>query len=171
MERALGYAVTTVNSEDLEQKADTDIGKILRGKAAGVRITGSGGVSGSGSNIIIRGQSSITGGNQPLFIVDGVPFDGSSGGANQSASSADFQSGNVSSRFADIDPNNIESVSILKGLSATALYGGEGRNGVILITTKSGKDANKKMEGISVKFYTKLWTNCEDNSIEGESCL
>ncbi|QHI36524.1 TonB-dependent receptor SusC [Kordia antarctica] len=144
--KALGYAVTTVNSEDLEQKADTDIGKILRGKAAGVRITGSGGVSGSGSNIIIRGQSSITGGNQPLFIVDGVPFDGSSGGANQSASSADFQSGNVSSRFADIDPNNIESVSILKGLSATALYGGEGRNGVILITTKSGKDANKKME-------------------------
>jgi len=144
--KALGYAVTTVQSEDLEQKADTDIGKILRGKASGVRITGSGGVSGSGSNIIIRGQSSITGGNQPLFIVDGVPFDGSSGGANQSASSGAFQSGNVASRFADIDPNNIESVSILKGLSATALYGGEGRNGVILITTKSGKDANKKME-------------------------
>ncbi len=144
--KALGYSVTTVNSEDLEQKADTDIGKILRGKASGVRITGSGGVSGSGSNIIIRGQSSITGGNQPLFIVDGVPFDGSSGGANQSASSGAFQSGNVASRFADIDPNNIESVSILKGLSATALYGGEGRNGVILITTKSGKDANKKME-------------------------
>lgn len=144
--KALGYAVATVESKDLEQKADTDIGKILRGKASGVRITGSGGVSGSGSNIIIRGQSSITGGNQPLFIVDGVPFDGSSGGANQSASSADFQSGNVSSRFADIDPNNIESVSILKGLSATALYGGEGRNGVILITTKTGKDANKKME-------------------------
>ncbi|WP_046745108.1 SusC/RagA family TonB-linked outer membrane protein [Kordia zhangzhouensis] len=144
--KALGYAVSTVESEDLEQKADTDIGKILRGKASGVRITGSGGVSGSGSNIIIRGQSSITGGNQPLFIVDGVPFDGSSGSANQSASSGAFQSGNVASRFADIDPNNIESVSILKGLSATALYGGEGRNGVILITTKTGKDANKKME-------------------------
>lgn len=144
--KALGYAVTTVESEDLEQKADTDIGKILRGKASGVRITGTGGVSGSGSNIIIRGQSSITGNNQPLFIVDGVPFDGSSGSANQSASSGDFQSGNVASRFADIDPNNIESVSILKGLSATALYGGEGRNGVILITTKTGSDANKKME-------------------------
>jgi TonB-linked SusC/RagA family outer membrane protein len=144
--KALGYAVTTVESEDLEQKADTDIGKILRGKASGVRITGTGGVSGSGSNIIIRGQSSITGNNQPLFIVDGVPFDGSSGSANQSASSGAFQSGNVASRFADIDPNNIESVSILKGLSATALYGGEGRNGVILITTKTGSDANKKME-------------------------
>jgi TonB-linked SusC/RagA family outer membrane protein len=144
--KALGYAVSTVSKEDIEQKADTDIGKILRGKAAGVRITGSGGVSGSGSNIIIRGFSSITGGNQPLFIVDGVPFDGSSGGANQSASSSAFQSGNVRSGFADIDPNNIESVSILKGLSATALYGGEGRNGVILITTKSGTQARKGTE-------------------------
>ncbi len=144
--KALGYAVTTVKSEDLEQKADTDIGKILRGKASGVRITGTGGVSGSGANIIIRGISSITGGNQPLFIVDGVPFDGSSGGANQDGSSGAFQSGNVSSRFADLDPNNIESVSILKGLSATALYGGQGRNGVILITTKSGSNTNKKFE-------------------------
>ena len=144
--KALGYAVSTVASEDIEQKADTDIGKILRGKASGVRITGTGGVSGSGANIIIRGISSITGGNQPLFVVDGVPFDGSSGGANQDASSGNFQSGNVSSRFADLDPNNIESVSILKGLSATALYGGQGRNGVILITTKSGSGSQKKFE-------------------------
>ena len=146
--KALGYAVATVGNEDIEEKADTDIGKILRGKAAGVRITGSGGVSGSGSNIIIRGASSITGGNQPLFVVDGVPFDGSSGTANSSNvnGSGDFQSGNTASRFADIDPNNIESVSILKGLSATALYGGEGRNGVILITTKTGQGAAKKME-------------------------
>lgn len=145
--KALGYAVSTVSSEDLEQKADTDIGRILRGKASGVRITGTGGVSGSGSNIIIRGLSSISGGNQPLFIVDGVPFDASSGSANSNdANSGDFQSGNVSSRFADLDPNNIESISILKGLSATALYGGEGRNGVILITTKTGARVQKKME-------------------------
>ncbi len=145
--KALGYAVSTIKSNDLEQKADADIGKILRGKAAGVRITGTGGVSGSGSNIIIRGVSSITGGNQPLFVVDGVPFDGSSGGANaEDGSSGSFQSGNASSRFADIDPSNIESINILKGLSATALYGGEGRNGVILITTKSGKGVKKKFE-------------------------
>ncbi len=144
--KALGYSVTTVKSKDIEQKPDSDIGRILRGKAAGVRITGTGGVSGSGSNIIIRGFSSITGNNQPLFIIDGVPFDGSSGGANQNSSSASFQSGNVRSGFADIDPNNIESVSILKGLSATALYGGQGRNGVILITTKSGGKESKKLE-------------------------
>ena len=144
--KALGYSVATVSSDELQEKPDSDIGKILRGKAAGVRITGTGGVSGSGSNIIIRGFSSITGSNQPLFVIDGVPFDGATGGANQSSSSADFQSGNVRSGFADIDPNNIESVSILKGLSATALYGGQGRNGVILITTKAGTKTSKKLE-------------------------
>ena len=172
--KALGYAVSTVTSEELEQKPDTDIGRILRGKASGVRITGTGGVSGSGSNIIIRGFSSITGGNQPLFVVDGVLLDGSTGGSNQSASSAAFQSGNVRSGFADIDPNNIESISILKGLSATALYGGQGRNGVILITTKSGGEANKKMEisitqsvianEIILPDYQNTWGNGFQNS-------
>ncbi|WP_431159232.1 SusC/RagA family TonB-linked outer membrane protein [Winogradskyella poriferorum] len=154
--KALGYAVSTVDSKDIEQKPDTDIGRILRGKASGVRITGTGGVSGSGSNIIIRGFSSITGGNQPLFVVDGVLIDGSTGGSNQASSSASFQSGNVRSGFADIDPSNIESVSILKGLSATALYGGQGRNGVILITTKSGSQTNKKME---ISVTQSLFTN------------
>ena len=144
--KALGYAVSTVGKEELESRADTDIGKILRGKAAGVRVTGTGGVTGSGTNIIIRGASSITGNNQPLFIVDGIPFDASSTNANQNASSGDFQSGNVTSRFADLDPNDIENVNILKGLSATAIYGSAGRNGVILITTKTGATSQKKFE-------------------------
>ncbi|MGB5428113.1 TonB-dependent receptor plug domain-containing protein, partial [Eudoraea sp.] len=144
--KALGYAVTTVDSEELESRADTDIGKILRGKAAGVRITGTGGVTGSGTNIVIRGASSITGNNQPLFIVDGIPFDAGSNTANQDASSGSFQSANVASRFADLDPNDIENVNILKGLSATAIYGSAGRNGVILITTKTGATSNKKFE-------------------------
>jgi len=144
--KALGYAVTTVDSEELESRADTDIGKILRGKAAGVRITGTGGVTGSGTNIVIRGASSITGNNQPLFIVDGIPFDAGSNTANQDASSGSFQSANVASRFADLDPNDIENVNILKGLSATAIYGSAGRNGVILITTKTGASSNKKFE-------------------------
>lgn len=151
--KALGYAVTSVGSEELESRADTDIGKILRGKAAGVRVTGTGGVTGSGTNIIIRGASSITGNNQPLFIVDGIPFDASSNNANQDSSSGDFQSGNVTSRFADLDPNDIENVSILKGLSATAIYGSAGRNGVILITTKTGEQSNKKFE-VSVNTST-----------------
>lgn len=131
--KSLGYSVKRVSSDDLEQKAEGDIGRVLQGKIAGVNITSSTGISGSSTNIIIRGYTSITGSNQPLFIVDGVPFDSSTN--NQDAF---FDSINESSRFLDLDPNSIESINVLKGLSATTLYGQQGRNGVILITTKSG---------------------------------
>ncbi len=142
--KALGYAVSTVDSELIEGKPQSDIVRSLSGKVSGVQITGTGGATGSGTNFIIRSKSSITGSNQPLFIVDGVPFDS---GTNQQTG---FGGGNtvVSSRFLDLDPNNIESVSVLKGLSAAVLYGQQGRNGVVLITTKSGssRNVNEKFE-------------------------
>lgn len=131
--KALGYAVTTVGSEDLEEKTEGDIGRVLRGKASGVNITQQSGVSGSGTNIIIRGYQSFSQNNQPLFIVDGVPF------SSDTNAPGDFVNGNNgSSRFLDLDPNSIASVSVLKGLSAATLYGEQGKNGVILITTKNG---------------------------------
>jgi len=138
-EKALGYAVSKVGKEQLEQKSEGDLGRLLQGKAAGVNITASNGLSGSSSNIVIRGNTSITGNNQALFVIDGIPFDS---GSNQQT--AFFDNVTESNRFLDIDPNNIEDISILKGLSATALYGDRGRNGVILITTKSGSGANKQ---------------------------
>lgn len=131
--KALGYAVTTVGSDDLEEKTEGDIGRVLRGKASGVNITQQSGVSGSGTNIIIRGYQSFSQNNQPLFIVDGVPF------SSDTNAPGDFVNGNNgSSRFLDLDPNSIASVSVLKGLSAATLYGEQGKNGVILITTKNG---------------------------------
>lgn len=131
--QALGYAVSEVKNDQLEQRAEGDVGRILSGKASGVNITSQSGLSGSGTSIIIRGLSTFSGSNQPLFIVDGVPFD--SGTNNQGS----FVNGNNgSSRFLDLDPNNIESVNVLKGLAAATLYGTQGRNGVILITTKNG---------------------------------
>ncbi len=141
--RSLGYAVTTVQSDLIEARPEADVARVLNGKVAGVNITSNNGLSGSGTNIIIRGYNTITGSNQPLFVVDGVPFDG---GTN---TQSNFLDGNTeSSRFLDIDPNNIASVNVLKGLSATVLYGNRGRNGVILITTKGSKKgtANKKLE-------------------------
>ncbi|MDX1543591.1 MAG: SusC/RagA family TonB-linked outer membrane protein [Christiangramia sp.] len=142
-QKALGYAVSKVDSEQINQKSEGDLGRILQGKAAGVNITATNGVSGSGTNFIIRGYSSISGSNQPLFVVDGVPFDG---GANEQT--AFFDGVTESSRFLDLDPNNIEDVQVLKGLSATVLYGERGRNGVVLITTKNSAEgvSNKKME-------------------------
>src|SRR5258706_15631197 len=137
--KALGYSVASVSSDLINQRAEGDVMRVLSGKAAGVDITQTSGLIGSGTNINIRGFSSINGSTQPLFVVDGVPFDGSTN------SSANFTYGSqTGSRFSDIDPNSIESVNILKGLSATVLYGEAGRNGVIVITTKNGAAASKK---------------------------
>jgi len=143
--RALGYAVTTVEAGLIEKRPEADVSRILQGKVPGVNITSTGGVSGTGTNIIIRGYSSITGSNQPLFIVDGVPFNSNTNQQNG------FTTGGqtTSSRMLDLDPNNIESISVLKGLSATVLYGDQGRNGVILVTTKGGR-GGKKAAQISV---------------------
>ncbi|MEX0316164.1 MAG: SusC/RagA family TonB-linked outer membrane protein, partial [Allomuricauda sp.] len=134
--KALGYAVTNVGSDKVENRPEADIARVLSGKAAGVNVVGTGGIAGSGTNIRIRGNVSITGDNQPLFVVNGVPFNTST----NAESNVTTGNGSVSasSRFLDLDPNNIEDISILKGLSATVLYGNLGRNGVILITTKTG---------------------------------
>lgn len=145
--KALGYAVSTVEGKRLEKQPQADVGRILQGKIAGANITSSNGVSGTGTNIIIRGYTSISGSNQPLFIVDGVPFNSA---LNTDDGQNSFQQAGLgtSSRFLDLDPNNIASVNVLKGLSATVIYGEQGRNGVILITTKNGQGGltNKKLE-------------------------
>ncbi|AMQ55825.1 SusC/RagA family TonB-linked outer membrane protein [Algoriphagus sanaruensis] len=140
--KALGYAVTSVDNAQLENRPEQDVARVLQGKVPGVNITSTNGMSGSGTNMVIRGYSSATGSNQPLFVVDGVPFNTSTNAQNG------FTTGGAttSSRFLDIDPNNIESMSVLKGLSATVLYGDQGRNGVILITTKSGASKRKAAE-------------------------
>lgn len=141
--KALGYAVTSVGSEQLEDRAEGDVARVLTGKAAGVQITAAGGASGSATNVVIRGLNSFSGNNQALFIVDGVPF------SNDTNQNGTFISGNTgSSRFLDLDPNNIANIEVLKGLSAATLYGTQGRNGVILITTKSGSSTSgpKKTE-------------------------
>ncbi len=150
--KALGYAVSTVNKEQLELRPEGDLARVLNGKVPGLNILNSSGLSGSGTNIVVRAISTVTGSSQPLFIVDGVPFNGSTN------TNADFRQGNqTSSRFLDLDPNNIASVSVLKGLSATTLYGEDGHNGVILITTKNGaSSSNKKKAEVTVaqSFFT-----------------
>lgn len=144
--KALGYGVSTIKTADIAGKAEADIARILRGKATGVDITQTSGLAGSGTNVIIRGYSSISGTNQPLFVVDGIPFNSDTNSENSFATGGS----SASSRFLDLDPNSIAEVSILKGLSATVLYGEAGRNGVILVTTKNGGagsgDADKGFE-------------------------
>jgi TonB-linked SusC/RagA family outer membrane protein len=132
--KSLGYAVSTVSSEQIEQQATGDIARVLEGKTAGVAIQNQSGISGSGTSVVIRGYNSFSGSNQALFIVDGVPFS-----SDTNAQGGFTDGNNGSSRFLDLDPNNIESISVLKGLAAATLYGTQGKNGVILITTKNGR--------------------------------
>jgi TonB-linked SusC/RagA family outer membrane protein len=132
--KALGYGVSTINTKQIENRPESDVSRVLRGKTTGVDITSTSGLAGSGTSIIIRGYSSISGNNQPLFVVDGVPLNTATNATNGFVNGG----GAASSRFLDLDPNNIAEISILKGLSATVLYGEQGRNGVVLVTTKTG---------------------------------
>lgn len=151
--KALGYAVATVDKKALELRPDGDVVRLLNGKAPGVDILNASGMSGSGTNIIIRGVNTISGNSTPLFIVDGVPFDASTN------AQASFVYGNTtSSRFLDLDPNSIESISVLKGLSATTLYGELGRNGVVMITTKNSA-TRKSAKKNEVTFSQSLFFN------------
>lgn len=149
-QKALGYAQTTISSSLLSNKPETDVGRALQGRTPGLQILNSSGLAGSGSRINIRGNSSITGNTQPLWVVNGVPVSTDANDIN-----SDYRDGQVApTRFLDIDPNNIESISVLRGLSATTLYGSQGRNGVILVTTKTGSGKGQNgFEGSAAQSY------------------
>jgi len=135
-EKTLGYAATKVDADDIVSANTTNLNNALAGKVAGVQINSSSSNPGAVSNMVIRGYSSINGSNQPLYVVDGVPM------SNKSVS---VQGLNLSTAgVSNISANDIESVSILKGAAATALYGSRAANGVVIITTKSGKKGNGK---------------------------
>jgi TonB-linked SusC/RagA family outer membrane protein len=132
-EKALGYAVSKVDPNTLLQKSEPDVLKGLAGKVPGVDIRSGQGAPGAASRIQIRGVSSFNGG-EPLIVVDGIPFSN-----NYVSTSNPFSGGGTyGSGFGDIDPNDIESINILKGAAAASLYGSRAANGVLLITTKSG---------------------------------
>lgn len=131
--RSLGYSAQNVSSEDLAKTNQSNLVNALQGKVAGVTITSSGGGPGQGASILIRGVNSLTLGTQPLFVIDGVPIDNSS----YSQGAGGGLPASMGNRASDINPNDIESVNILRGGAATALYGLRGANGVVVINTKS----------------------------------
>jgi len=140
--KALAYAVSSVSAEKLQQRSEPDALRALNGKVPGVNIISGGGAPGQATRITIRGANSFSGNNQPLFVVDGIPFDNS-----VNATEGFNQNTVTSNRAYDIDPNNIESLTVLKGAAASALYGSRAANGVVVITTKAGsKNARKGLE-------------------------
>lgn len=144
---SLGYATQQVNSEAVTRAKDQNFLNSLSGKISGVQIRRTNNFAGS-TNVVIRGNKSVTGNNQPLFVVDGVPIDNSTGNtANQRAGRYGFDYGNAAS---DINPEDIETINVLKGAAASALYGSRAANGVIMITTKKGK----KRSGVGIALST-----------------
>lgn len=133
-EKSLGYATTSISSSSLEKIPEPEIMQALAGQSAGVTMTSGSGRPGAGALINIRGPASFSGTGQPLFVIDGVPVST----ANDSRSDA-LGTGTSGSRQMDIDNDNIEELTILKGAAATALYGSRAANGVVVIKTKTGK--------------------------------
>jgi TonB-linked SusC/RagA family outer membrane protein len=160
-ERAIATSVQSVDANAITQAREPNLVAALSGRAAGVDIRSTG-TQGGSARIVIRGASSITGNNQPLFVVDGVPIDNSApritGGAGAGTAAGSVDYGNAAQ---DINPNDIENITILKGPNAAALYGSRAANGAIVITTKTGRSAQGRQGGVigasqNVSFETPL---------------
>ncbi|MDF9796245.1 TonB-linked SusC/RagA family outer membrane protein [Catalinimonas alkaloidigena] len=132
--KALGYAAQELEPKALEDAREVNVANFLTGKVAGVQVTNTASGTGGSSIVTIRGNSSLTGDNQPLYVVDGVPIDNSKFQEAGTFGGNDFGDG-----IGNLNPEDIKSISVLKGPNASALYGSRGSNGVILITTKSGR--------------------------------
>jgi TonB-linked SusC/RagA family outer membrane protein len=142
-QKSIGHSSQQVSGDAVNSVKETNILNSLSGKVSGLTISGGSGNLGSSSRILIRGINSITGENQPLFVVDGVPLDNSNfGGSNQARGGGGVDYGNA---MQDLNPENVESINVLKGAAATALYGSRGANGVIVVTTKKGKSGSKNI--------------------------
>jgi TonB-linked SusC/RagA family outer membrane protein len=152
----LPYSAQSVNSDDITRTRDNNVVNSLAGKVAGLNIKRNNSLGGS-TNIILRGNRSLTGSSQALFVVDGVPYDNSTTNtANQQTGRAGYDYGNAA---ADLNPDDIESMTVLKGAAASALYGSRAANGVVMITTKKGRS-----KGIGVTINTGFTTGSIDKS-------
>jgi TonB-linked SusC/RagA family outer membrane protein len=138
--KSLGYAMQEVRTEDFSEVRSENVANMLQGKVAGVQISQSSSGTGGSTRVVMRGLSSLSGNNQPLWVIDGIPVDdGYSGSFDQWGGS------DVAGAASEINPDDIESISVLKGPNAAALYGSRAQNGVIVITTKRGKQ-NQSMQ-------------------------
>lgn len=174
----LGYSVQSVNADALEKASQTDALQALAGKVAGLQVSSSSGTPGGATYIQLRGANTITGNNQPLFVIDGMPIDNSQNASGDPANGTNnvlFGATNTN-RGADINPSDIESITVLKGPAAAALYGISAANGAIIITTKSGKAGRMQIEFNSNVGFDKVnrwpglqnqWTKGTDGEIAG----
>ncbi|MFL9485250.1 SusC/RagA family TonB-linked outer membrane protein [Chitinophagaceae bacterium LWZ2-11] len=159
--KALGYAVQEVKGDDLTKGNQQDALRALSGKVAGVQITSSAGTPGAAAYIQLRGSNTLTGDNQPLFVIDGIPIDNAQSVSGDPANGTNnqLQGATNSNRAMDINPNDIESITVLKGPAAAALYGIGAANGAIVITSKKGRAGKAEVDfntGVSFDVVDRL---------------
>jgi TonB-linked SusC/RagA family outer membrane protein len=154
--KTLGFSVKEINNQELTVARTTNVANALSAKVAGVRVAGSNGMTGSSSAIFIRGFTTFTGSNQPLFVVDGIPID-NGGGANATQTGV-----SNSNRGIDLNQDDIETLTVLKGPAAAVLYGSRAAGGAIIITTKKGKAVNGKK---TIVEYTGSYNFTEPNRL------
>ncbi|MCC6817162.1 MAG: SusC/RagA family TonB-linked outer membrane protein [Saprospiraceae bacterium] len=144
-EKSLTYGVSRVQGQELDGSGEVNAIQSLAAKVAGVQVIGSGGTPGASSKILIRGNNTFTGNNQPLIVIDGIPYDNQTNGsvAGDYPFNANLSGVNNSNRALDLNPADIESVNVLKGVAAATLYGTRAANGALVITTKRGKIGQK----------------------------
>jgi TonB-linked SusC/RagA family outer membrane protein len=162
-QKKLGYAVSTVNGNDLNQARETNVALSLEGRVAGLSVGSSNGGPGSSARVLLRGLTSFTAGS-PLYVINGVPMDNTQRGSASEWGGADYGDG-----ISNINPDDIESMTVLKGQSASALYGSRASNGVILITTKSGKkNSNFGIEYNTNLQFDKAYNNTDFQQVYGQ---
>lgn len=157
-EKALGYAATSVGGEKIAESRTSDVMSSLAGKIAGVQISSTSSDPGASNSVIIRGVSSLSGTNQPLYVVDGVPLNNSTVYSTDGLNSG-YDFGNGANA---INPDDVANMTILKGAAATALYGSRAANGVVMITTKSGRKEKELESSITVEFSGQLFCVCRN---------
>ncbi len=159
--KSLGYATQEVSGQELSAVKSDNFINSMSGRVAGVQVKSTNNMGGS-SNMIIRGNSSITGNNQALFVIDGVPVNNdNTNNSGQISGRSGFDYGNAA---ADLNPNDIESVNVLKGAAATALYGSRAANGVVMITTKKGSKTMGKTKRVGVSISSNITTGFVDKT-------
>lgn len=153
--KALGYAMQEVKTDAFTENRSTSVSNMLQGKIAGVQISQSGSGVGGSTRIILRGLNSLSGNNAPLWVVDGLPI-------------LDNENGDYASGASDINPDDIESISVLKGANAAALYGSRAQNGAIIVTTKKGKEGQLQLEYNGYVSMSKAYDSYELQNVYGQ---
>ncbi|MBE6310346.1 MAG: SusC/RagA family TonB-linked outer membrane protein [Bacteroidales bacterium] len=170
--RAVGSSVQNVKASDVIESGRTDFLTALQGKVSGMQVTSTSGAPGASNNVVLRSVTSLTGSNQPLYVVDGVPMNNSTFNAGNSFAVADAVTVNemdFSSRGSDFNPEDIESMTVLKGAAAAALYGSDASNGAIIITTKKGSKGRAKITYSNQFSWSKAygWPEKQDKYMNG----